>query len=74
MVLAELWFLKGKENLTVPIRYCLSSDNNSCVELKSHNMLLSAVQICVFHILSIIYVYPLRVYYELTKMTSSQWA
>ena len=37
-------------------RYCLSSVNdNSCNELKNHNMRLSTVQRCVFHILSITY-------------------
>ena len=34
---------------------------------------LQAHQICVFHILSIILVYPLRVHYELKKWPNSQW-
>ena len=50
------------------------SSNETKLEKTRLNMPLSAVEIRVFHILSIVYVYTLRVHYELTQMNSSQWA
>ena len=47
-------------------RYCSRSVNN-CNELKILTCFLSAVQIFVFHILSMIHVYPLKDHYKLTK-------
>ena len=64
LILIQAWIFQAV------FRYCLSSINNSCDELKNHNMLLALVQMSLTYFQS--YIYPLWVHYGLAKITSSQ--